>query len=413
MLESSIYWSILMVITTIIEFSVLRFILDNLSSLKKSKKIVNLSVAGAIVLSIYMTSNNLVANFNFMVDFKIIILIVITFALYKFNYDTSIWKSIVVSVIFWLIITGIDVIGCSIVVLLNSIDNMNLLLEGNVYRLELIILTKSILLLIIPIVKSIKFSFEISKKEYLFVSIPIFGNLIIIGLIIYFIFDESVTVNYNIGIVILIISLIMLLSNISLIFIISKIVKINELRNENKLMKETMKLQYKHYLSLEKAQLGIDTLFDTQNNILDIILTEKKSICDNNNIKLIVDINLSMCNFIETVDVCNIFSNMIDNSIESCNKIKSKNTLKKIKLSGKVVNNFFVIKCENTNERLRLVKNSNTDVIDYDKDMSINSIKNSVAKYSGEVVITSEKDLVKTILLPLVKNCTNFEHETN
>jgi len=120
-----------------------------------------------------------------------------------------------------------------------------------------------------------------------------------------------------------------------------------------------------------------------------------------------------MCNFIETVDVCNIFSNMIDNSIESCNKIKSKNTLKKIKLSGKVVNNFFVIKCENTNERLRLVKNSNTDVIDYDKDMSINSIKNSVAKYSGEVVITSEKDLVKTILLPLVKNCTNFEHETN
>ena len=413
MLESSIYWSILMVITTIIEFSVLIFILDNLSSLKKSKKIVNLSVAGAIVLSIYMTSNNLVANFNFMVDFKIIILIVITFALYKFNYDTSIWKSIVVSVIFWLIITGIDVIGCSIVVLLNSIDNMNLLLEGNVYRLELIILTKSILLLIIPIVKSIKFSFEISKKEYLFVSIPIFGNLIIIGLIIYFIFDESVTVNYNIGIVILIISLIMLLSNISLIFIISKIVKINELRNENKLMKETMKLQYKHYLSLEKAQLGIDTLFDTQNNILDIILTEKKTICDNNNIKLIVDINFSMCNFIETVDVCNIFSNMVDNSIESCNKIKSKNTLKKIKLSGKVVNNFFVIKCENTNERLRLVKNSNTDVIDYDKDMSINSIKNSVAKYSGEVVITSEKDLVKTILLPLVKNCTNFEHETN
>lgn len=43
----------------------------------------------------------------------------------------------------------------------------------------------------------------------------------------------------------------------------------------------------------------------------------------------------------------------------------------------------------------------------------MNSIKLSLEKYSGEVVITSEKELVKTILLPLVKNCTDFKPEPN
>jgi hypothetical protein len=407
MLESSIYWSTLLLITTIIEFSVFRFILGNISKQIKSKKIVNLCVAGAIFISVYMTSN------NFMSDFKIIILIFMTFALYKFNYETSIGKSIVVSVIFWLMITGIDLMGSSIVVILNSIDNMNLLLEDNAYRLEFIILTKSILLLIIPIVKGIKLSFEISKKEYFLVSIPIFTNLLVVGVIIYFLFDESVTVNYNIRIMILIISIILLISNISIIFIISKIVKANELRHVNKLMKVKIGFQQKYYVGLQKAQSGIKTLYDTQNNILDIILTEKKSICDNNNIKLIVNIDFSICDFIETADICNIFSNMVEHSIESCNKVKGKSIHKKIKISGKVVNNFFVIKCVNTIDHLKLVNNTNTDEIDFYEDVGMNSIKLSLKKYSGEVVITSEKELVKTILLPLVKNCTDFKPETN
>lgn len=337
MLESSIYWSTLLVITTTIEFSVFRFILGNISNLIKSKRIVNLCVAGAIFISVYMTSN------NFMSDFKIIILIFMSFALYKFNYETSIAKGIVVSVIFWLMITGIDLMGSSIVVILNSIDNMNLLLENNAYRLEFIILTKSILLLIIPIVRGIKLSFEISKKEYFLVSIPIFTNLLVVGVIIYFLFDESVIVNYNIRIMILIISIILLISNISIIFIISKIVKANELRHVIKFMKEKIGFQQKYYVGLQKAQLGIKTLYDTQNNILDIILTEKKSICDKNNIKLIINIDFSICDFIETVDICNIFSNMVEHSIESCNKVKGKEYIRKLKFREKLLIIFLLL----------------------------------------------------------------------
>jgi hypothetical protein len=396
-----------MLITTIMEWSVLRFILDNLSNLKKSKKILNLCVAGTIFVAFYMTS------YNFNTNFKFIILISMTFALYKFNYDTSIWKGIIVSVIFWMMLTGIDLIGSSIVVILNSINNMNLLLENNVYRLELIIFAKFILLLIVPIVKSTNFSFEISKKEYLYLSIPIFSNLMILAVLLYFLFDEQIKINHNLGIMIITIFFIMLITNVSIIFIISNIVKINELRHENKSMREKIEFQHKHYLSLEKAQLGIDTLYDTQNNILDIILTEKKTSCDNNNIELIVDINFSICDFIETVDICNIFSNMIEHSIESCNKVKGKSIHKEIKISGKVVNNFFVIKCVNTIDHLKLVNNTNTDEIDFYEDVGMNSIKLSLEKYSGEVVITSEKELVKTILLPLVKNCTDFKPETN
>ncbi|WP_024621913.1 hypothetical protein [Metaclostridioides mangenotii] len=212
---------------------------------------------------------------NYMVNFKITICIILSFLLFKFNYDTSIFQGILISTMFWTILTVNDLVVCSILVILHSLDNINLLLANNVYRLELVIITKSILLLAIPIIKSIKCTFKINKKEYLLLAIPILANVMSLVAMVFFIFDKSIIVTTNIGMVILVVSLFLLFSNVSFIFIVLKIVKANELRYENKLIKDKMYNQYKHYLSLEKAQFGLETLFETQNNVLDLILTEK------------------------------------------------------------------------------------------------------------------------------------------
>lgn len=238
----------------------------------------------------------------------------------------------------------------------------------------------------------------------------------------------------------------MFLSNLVLASIIARIIKDNNLRAENKIINEKVELQYKYYLKLNETQLRTRKLyhdmknhiiciekicgnnetankyikemnnqikectyqFNTGNIILDTILYEKKSICIEKNIKFLVNINFNNCNFIEMVDICSIFSNMIDNSIEACNKINNKDVKKEIKLSGTIVNKFFVIKCENS--KVNDIKLRENKILTDKKDsflhgIGISSIKSSVEKYNGNTEISlTEKKFIMTIFIPLVKN---------
>jgi hypothetical protein len=404
MLESSTYWSILIVLTTFMEWAVLNFIFNNISTVRRSKKIVYLCLIAFVSIVVFMTLN------NYMVNFKIFMCIILSFILYKFNYDTSIFQGILISTIFWTILTVNDLVVCSILVLLHSLDNINLLLADNLYRLELVIITKSILLLVIPIIKSIKCTLKINKKEYLFVTIPILANVMSLVAMVFFLFDKSIIVTTNIGMAILVVSLFLLFSNISFVLIVSKIVKESELRYENKLIKDKMYNQYKHYLSLEKAQFGLETLFDTQNNVLDLILTEKKFICDENDIELCVNIDFSQCYFLEVIDICNLFSNMLDRAINT--ECKSKKNLKKITISGKIINNFFVIKCTNSAEYLKIVKDIDRDDQEtFSHEIGVNSINRTIEKYNGVVQI-SDDNLIMTILIPLTQRISKPNKST-
>ncbi len=148
--------------------------------------------------------------------------------------------------------------------------------------------------------------------------------------------------------------------------------------------------------------------FDSKNMVLDIILSEKKYICDKNKIDFLVDINFDKCNFMDMVDICSIFSNILDNAIEACNKIKSKDKDKKITLKGTVINDFFVIKCINTKENDVLLSGDNIITDKKDKDLhgiGINSVKSSLKKYDGSVEFKFEEDeFTVVICIPISKN---------
>lgn len=151
---------------------------------------------------------------------------------------------------------------------------------------------------------------------------------------------------------------------------------------------------------------GCSSIFDTKNIILDVILNEKKSICDKNDIDFLVDIDFSECGFIEIADICSIFSNMIDNAIEACLKIKDSNIDKKIKLRGTLVNRFFVIKCKNT--KVNNVNSKNNKLITDKKDLflhgiGIDSIRSSVKKYNGNVEINLDKNSFTMIIYIPIK----------
>lgn len=106
------------------------------------------------------------------------------------------------------------------------------------------------------------------------------------------------------------------------------------------------------------------------------------------------------------LDVCSIFSNMIDNAIEACIKIKDKDTNRFIKIKGTMVNGFFVIKCENSkiNDIKFKYNNIKTDKKNsYLHGIGVKSIKSSVQKYDGDVFIDYQDYIfIVKIYIPII-----------
>lgn len=444
MLESNLFWIFITMLSGVIEWIIFKLILDKISTIKNNKIVTYIELILAItiisILNLYQLNPNI----------KLIVDLTMGLTFYKLNYEAKTIKCVIVTLIYYMLLIGFDAIGSSIIVVLNSLRDMNELLNNNLFRLELIILTKSLLLSTIPIINTFKVKIKIKKQDYIYIIIPILSNIISIIVIFKLMFKDR-NIDDIEGIMILIISIVLFLSNLVLASIIARIIKDNNLRAENKIINEKIELQYKYYLKLNESQLRTRKLyhdmknhiiciekicgkselankyikeinnqikectyqFNTGNIILDTILYEKKSICIENNIELLVDINFDNCDFIEMADICSIFSNMIDNAIEACNKIEDGNIEKEIKLRGTIVNKFFVIKCENS--KVNNIKLKENKILTDKKDsflhgIGISSIESSVEKYRGNTEISlSENKFVITILIPLIKNKVQLE----
>lgn len=437
MLEVSLFLRIIKIISTGIEFIVLKVLLDEISE-RKSKKI-------ELVISFFLAFLTvlILSYVRININIKLILGGLIICLVYFHNYNENKIKILFISLLYSLLLIGFDIIGVSLVAYLNNIKDMRMVINNNFYLVEIVIISKVLLTMSVPILRVIKLDLPLFKKDYIYLITPIFANIMSIIVIFGHVLKDQNTDSLD-HILILCVSLVLLFSNISLIRMISRIMKDNEIKSENRLIKEKMDMQYKHYLSLQESQETIkkihhdinnhmicikkmygndsaaseyiedisnqieacDYNFNSKNMVLDIILTEKKYICDKNKIDFLVDINFERCNFMDMVDICSIFSNILDNAIEVCNKIKYKD--KKITLKGTVVNNFFVVKCINTKENDVLLSGNKIMTDKKDKDLhgiGIDSVKSSVKKYDGSVEFKFEEDKFTVVIcIPIRKN---------
>lgn len=91
-----------------------------------------------------------------------------------------------------------------------------------------------------------------------------------------------------------------------------RISKISRIENEK---------DQKEYIESVKDALAIyDNIFQTGNDALDLVLTEKSLLCNEYNIKLSSMVDGSILNFLHTTDVYALFGNLMDNAIESVMK---------------------------------------------------------------------------------------------
>jgi hypothetical protein len=434
MLKSYLFWNIIICISTTIEWLVFKFTVDKLSERKRSKKITNVSISLIIFTIYFLTIEKINPNT------KLVLGVIMGYSFYFYNYKTKKLKAIIVNLVYWMILIGLDFISLNFVLTINQAIKIHELFKNDIFRLELIIISKLLLILIIPIVKSLKYNIEFKKKEVLHITVLILANILSVVVIF------TLSMNYMNktliqDLILLVVSGMLILSNISLVKIIGKIVKANNIELENKLIREKMDMQYNYYLNIQEEQLKVRKLYHDMNNhiicmkklyencgevnkyiddikselnswksiistgnmILDIIVNDKKKICDKNNINFEVDINFSKCDFVDMIDVCSIFSNLIDNAIEACIKVKEKDRF--IILKGTIVNKFFILKCENN--KLNKIKLDKETIITDKKDtfihgIGIKSIKSSIEKYEGEINIDFSEDKFKVqIYIPL------------
>ncbi|PWX42991.1 hypothetical protein CYK83_15725 [Clostridium perfringens] len=72
-----------------------------------------------------------------------------------------------------------------------------------------------------------------------------------------------------------------------------------------------------------------------ENNIIEAIIQSKIFECENYGIEFIYDIKLPKVLPIENIHIVIILGNLLENAIEACNNITSKDIKKYIKISGK------------------------------------------------------------------------------
>ncbi|MGL5711389.1 MAG: ATP-binding protein [Paraclostridium sp.] len=240
-------------------------------------------------------------------------------------------------------------------------------------------------------------------------------------------------------------------SCVLLILLFRKIIVENKLEAQNELIKNKLDMQYTYYLNIQESHMKVKKLYhdinnhiccidklnntkevneyvnnlkdeikefksiyNTGNMILDIIINEKSIICIKKGIKFNCDINFSKVDFIKPIDVSSIFSNVLDNAIEACDKIDSQDIEKYIRIKGTISKSYFIIKCENS--KINTLRRNKNLLLTDKKDkfvhgIGLQSIKSSIQKYKGELLFEDEKDkFILNIYIPLNQNTDSWVH---
>ncbi|MGG5462058.1 GHKL domain-containing protein [Clostridium sp. B9] len=436
MLASNVFWDGLENISLLIEWLSFYIIIDEFSEKKNDKATILSSFLLLIIVSIILKGLNVTPNE------RIVICFIIGLIFYKFNFKCNNIKCIMISLMFWLFMLTIEALSISFVVKINGLSSVSELLNQNMYRLETIILSKVILISLIIVVKCLKLHIDIGKGEFIYMITPVVTNIIMILVIFGYAFsDYRGGIENNVSI--FFVSIMLLLSNMSLMFIVSKIIKNNKLKLENEFIKNKLEMDYKYYSDLQVSQERVKRLyhdmknhivcieestnseygvrkeylnsinkeidklnigFNTGNEVLDVILNNKRELSIKNNIDFQVIMDFSKIEFIEYFDICTIFSNSLDNAIEACKKV-DKEKRKFISLKGTYVKNFYIIKLENS--RVNKIKYLNGEFLTDKRDkflhgIGLKNIRSAVEKYDGEMIVeTSNDKFTLKILIPI------------
>ncbi len=142
----------------------------------------------------------------------------------------------------------------------------------------------------------------------------------------------------------------------------------------------------------------------SKNKSLDIVLNEKMQIAQNKDTKFIYHIQNVNMDFVQDIDICTIFSNILDNALESCEKSDSKEIVLEIYIvNGK----FLTIDLANSCDIVPSVKDGKlvtSKLNSNNHGFGMKSVIKTVKKYKGQVFYyfnEEESKFITNISIPL------------
>ncbi len=159
-----------------------------------------------------------------------------------------------------------------------------------------------------------------------------------------------------------------------------------------------------YLLEMEKAILTQESLVNTGNQVLDVVLTTKSTYCTQNGISFTCMADGKLISFLHVKDICSIFGNALDNAIECVSQFEDPEK-RVVTLSVSRKNNFILIQCENYSEiplvmmdsKLPSTTKSNKLFHGY----GLKSIQAAAQKYGGTMTVSSENNwFTLKVLIP-------------
>ncbi|HAH62497.1 MAG TPA: ATP-binding protein [Treponema sp.] len=148
-----------------------------------------------------------------------------------------------------------------------------------------------------------------------------------------------------------------------------------------------------------------ESRYKTGNAVLDTILTSKNMYCAQHDINFTCMADGTLLNFMDTMDICTIFGNSLDNAIESAEQLIDRDK-RIIKAAVYAQNNFLMITFENYYETpIKLDETGKPATTKQDKEYhgyGLKSIRYTVEKYNGSFTIHTENNwFILRILISL------------
>lgn len=180
-------------------------------------------------------------------------------------------------------------------------------------------------------------------------------------------------------------------------------IKVHDLKHQIRQFGSQKTLQKETIDEIENMIQIYDSTMHTNNKAIDIILVEKKMLCNQLKVDLKVYADCSRLNYISDVDLYSLFGNAIDNAIEAVSKVSDPKK-KTINLIVKNVGDFISIVIENyfvgnilfgENRMPITTKTINKENHGY----GLKSIQSIVDKYAGALNIDFKNDVFKLSIL--------------
>lgn len=183
--------------------------------------------------------------------------------------------------------------------------------------------------------------------------------------------------------------------------------KCHDLKHQiNVIRQETDREKRESYLEeMETMVKTFQTDIVTGNKILDTILTQKNSECIQKNINFTCMVDGKYLSMLDTLDICSIFGNALDNAIECVEKFEEKDK-RIIRLQVFAQNQFLIIclenYCDNHNLQLEEGLPGTTKQDKQNHGYGLKSIRYTAEKYGGSMTVHMENNwFTMRILLPM------------